>query len=200
MNIQEFFNYRDKCPVCNNVLSKSAKIDAYTEGPSNRFFVPGSSHYDYNGRKFIKNNLVLNYLPDKKVIYEINKFMPKTFSINKRLIFRINKIKLSEKIAPDFLHSLSTEFYRTCSGDHLYYYASTYFFEGASNENIELGYENVTIHDITIYNRFVNGAPNATHVMRKGTQSILPFISVDKWDTASASSIERQLDKYLLLK
>ena len=211
MNINEFFSINDTCIICKNILTKECEVDILIERifPDD-FRVAGSAVYLFNGTRFLKCKRPFGIDKNRIVTNKIFNRLPKTFSANKRLTFRINKTILSSDISPWFLNSFDIKFSRGChSKGHSYYYESQYMSEGDSASSILLDEEVLSIFSYRIFNTYKNGIPYETVL---GTENLnnkeyklydlnkLPFIQLDKWDPRSSDAIKAQAEKYNLLK
>jgi hypothetical protein len=208
MNINEFFRFRNECPVCNSILTREGSIDIMIESNETPFDIGdvdfiGFINYDYTGKVFEKSDKFLTETRQEKILDILFDNFPKTFAMKKKFSPRLGKEKLTKLISPATIYSADLTTMRVCYGKrHYYRYDSQYMFEGEDASNIEVQTEFLDVFDIRITNNLLN---NKTNISKKTKDSYnifntLPLIPIDKWNTNSKTILLSQIDKYSILK
>lgn len=230
MKVSEFFAVNKTCPICKAELSKEVEIDAMIDRTMpDDFILAGGIYYDFNGKKFIRNDNKISYTDkNERVIKAIRASFPKTFSFNTTFKLRVNRSQLAHNISPWFINTLDTRFFNACYSSfmssnetlqpHSYHFISKYIIEGDPNDQVEIDLEILTIHDTTIYNTFHQGKHIKTEIENEGIYIIenknfivkkptkettivtLAPIPIHKWNVTSPDTIKGQLEKYMILK
>lgn len=199
MNIFEFFDYINVCPICNDKLTKEAQIYVFVDSNMMDFSLAGCMFYSFNGIKFVKNsNKLILEKNSRSVLKSLENSFPETFTVNKRFGLRINKIKASYKIKPLYLNSLDVKFNRICCKEsHTYCIESQYLYEGEDGKKLNVSKESLQAYDIMIVNDFYDDKQFQTQINNK---EILPYIKITKWNLNSALDLKNQIEKYKILK
>jgi hypothetical protein len=207
MNIFDFFNYRNNCPICNKELFKGAQISIIADNQKGSSHAAGYTFYKFNGKRFCKS---AEQFSDKGSIL-VSNFLTKTFTINKKFNIRFNRNNLSNLVKPLFITGVDARLYRACEEkNHVYYYEAENLFEKELCDNIKIADECINIYNIMITNHLNKESPysNISYPNYQGDDLIfsntykktLPLIPITKWDTSSKKALKNQIDKYMILK
>src|SRR5258708_2167693 len=205
MNLLEFFDYNNNCPVCNSTLPKKAYVDIMLDKPRGRdnFAYAGVLTYDITGKKFVQNIFETSYLDGHKETVDIlQEQLPKTFTINKRFTMRLNKLNISKFIKPWFINSINTRIFKMCANkSHYYYYMSHFIFEGEAGDSIALDQEILDTKGFRFRNSFHNIDHIATEIINKQSHESFGFppLPMTKWNLKSKKSLKDQINKLILL-
>lgn len=222
MDINQFYNHRHRCPICNKLLLNIAEFDiAIYQDLSNEFLLIGSLLYEYDGSRFHKfsyevykeyQNNSTYHSQKRKAMGKISKLSINSFAINKRVFPKLN---ISNYLNYDGLKDLSAEFaildmrlQSSCvSKQHIYYYQTATILPGANIEHdvIHLDSEMLGIFGYRIFNAIDAKTPSTlitkiTNTAKTSEQYSLPFIPIDSWKLTNKQSFANQVQSYNLLK
>lgn len=180
MNPNQFYSYREFCPICNNTLTKSIE---YTIQKNSVY--KGIVHYKYNDTVFSKSKSASLFETLNNNLYDL---FPESLVVPASLEFDGYNIDIA----------ISKE----CHNTHTYYYSSTIVFSPDPIE-VELYLEVLDIGKYRIYNHCDEKLTEIEmdRPRKFGTNLIkFPLISMDKWDLSTIKSFENQIERYMLLK
>lgn len=207
MQLSDFFNYRNTCPICKLTLTKDAQISVLVDDlTSSSFMLAEVIDYTFKNNRFHKKSKNIFQDQQENSIAEVMKPIyegfPKTFSLKKKFHSNINKNIISDKIEPWFVSFYDVSVSRECIGeDHLYCYVSDCMFEEERIDCLKLNQELIDINGYRIYNRFVDNVPDHTVITIKDNEiNSLPYIPIEKWKAKSKDDMKELIDKYLVLK
>jgi hypothetical protein len=208
MKVSEFFDFKMKCPICDNYLLRQIISDVMVDNEDfsfGYFDIAGSIVYDYKKRKFVKNGSNGPYVGEHKRIMDIirDKF-PKEFSLNgKTFKPGVKKTKISNEIHPWKIVDVDFALTSSCADrSHYYFYQSKIILDGINVCNIEVDMEVIDFGKFSITYFYENNIPTKTRIQRgKGKETLtLPVIPMDKWVGRSKKKMIEQIEKYALIQ
>lgn len=220
MDINQFYNYKNRCPHCDKFLINIAEFNvAVYRDTTNEFSLIGSILYDYDGCRFNKMNYEVykdikpsdEHIQKHKVMSNLAKITIDSFKVNKRVFPNLNAYRY---LATDGLVHLSADFLifdmrlqSSCiSKRHIYYYQTSTILPGAKQKDdvISIDSEMISIYGYRIFNAIDSNKPSTVITKNYSSKTSeyyeLPLIPIDRWKTSNKETLTRQIQSYNILK
>jgi hypothetical protein len=215
MDFIDFYTYNNDCPVCGGELVCEASLLCFIDvGHKYHSGVCGIEYMycDYHD-KFEKSDVF--YTKNHKAT--ANKLFAaaiNSFTVNKRFYPHFGRSKMERSLKQGIAIAAIELTYEKCcvnpvdekSKDfHQYRYNSGALYADAvpvNNDELYLEYESINKFGYSIDNLFFDNVVHSTNIRSLETKKRTDFLAIplDKWDLSSKDSLEKQIEKYTLLK
>lgn len=217
MIFEDFINYKDKCPLCGNLLILNADFDILTSETKHgnyEMFIAGTIFFDFKNNRFVKSKRI-NYsdASQKEVINIIHKNLINSFTINKRIYPKVGIYKIQEAIQPIYIDAITLSITKQCyaTSDHRYGYSTDSIddFDHQTDRLLDIDSEFLIAHSKRIINKYHNNIPAKTFISRfsknyfEGFPDVsrqeFPLIPMSKWNIKTEEDLKNQIQKYSIL-